>query len=108
MPNSFFEIPFAESSKFWIFIKHCLLLIDGTSQLYSPSFSVMANKSQSSPEFDDKYIFTFSDMIVFLEDFHFIVWIEPIFNFSLPFGDLIFIFVIEKEKPKIIIQKIYL
>ena len=52
--NSFFETPLKDPSKFSIFIKQLLLFTEETSQLYSPSFSVIANNSQSYPEFEEK------------------------------------------------------
>ena len=48
------EIPLKEASKFSIFIKQFLLLIAETSQLYSPSFSVIAISPQSIPSLDEK------------------------------------------------------
>ena len=49
-----FETPLKEASKFSIFIKQFLLLIAETSQLYSPSFSVIAISPQSIPSLDEK------------------------------------------------------
>ena len=71
--NVFFETPLDDPSKFSIFIKQSWLFIDKTSQLYSPSFSVIANNSQLSPELDEKYIFIFSDSSDFLAGFHLIL-----------------------------------
>ena len=50
----FFEMPLKEASKFSIFIKQFLLLIAEISQLYSPSFSVIAISPQSIPSLDEK------------------------------------------------------
>ena len=104
----FFDIPLEEPSKFSIFIKHSLLFVDDTSQLYSPSFSVIAKRFQLLPESDEKYIFIFSDLFDLPEVFHLILWNEPISNLALPLGDLIFMLDNEKTKLKIIIENIYL
>jgi hypothetical protein len=69
----FLDIPFEVPSKFSIFIKQSLLFIDDTSQLYSPSFSVIAKRFQLLPKSDERYIFIFSDLFNFPEAFHLIL-----------------------------------
>tara|TARA_B110000014_G_C20088586_1_gene569663 strand:+ start:1045 stop:1323 length:279 start_codon:yes stop_codon:yes gene_type:complete len=50
----FFDIPRKEPSKFSIFIKHFLLFIAGTCQLYFPSFSVIETRLQVYPSSEEK------------------------------------------------------
>jgi len=58
--NDFFEIPIAEPSKFSILSKHLLDLIEATSQLYFPSFSVIAIRFQLIPLSGEINIFILS------------------------------------------------
>jgi len=58
--NDFFEIPIDDPSKFSILSKHLLDLIEGTSQLYFPSFSVIAIRFQFMPSSGEIYIFILS------------------------------------------------
>jgi len=69
----FFETPLKDTSKFSIFNKQSLLLTAGISQLYDPSFSVIATKFQSTPSLKEKKILIFSVLSAFLFTFHSIV-----------------------------------
>jgi len=56
----FLEIALSELSIFCILIKQFLLFLEGTSQLYKPSFSVIAINSHLLPESNEMNIFTLS------------------------------------------------
>tara|TARA_A100001015_G_scaffold321663_1_gene453831 strand:- start:5253 stop:5468 length:216 start_codon:yes stop_codon:yes gene_type:complete len=64
--KGFLDTPFDVLSKFSILIKHSSDFIEETSQLYFPSFSVIAIKSQLIPLSGDIKIFTLSSSLILL------------------------------------------